>query len=118
MRRLPVLLLIGTLFLALWVSPLPSTLAANGITVVESKSSHMFAQQATFTLQATSKAKIAQVYLFFRATGDEQAESVNVTFEPAREINITYLHDLRLSPLPPFSTFNASAASTALRKRP
>ena len=78
--------------------------ATEGITVIESKVSHSFARQAVFTLQATSSAEINRVYLFFRAIGDEQTESVLVDVEPSREISINYVHDLRRSPLPPFAT--------------
>ncbi|MBE9508879.1 MAG: hypothetical protein IMY86_12635, partial [Chloroflexi bacterium] len=55
-------------------------------------------------LKATSDAEITQVYLFFRATGEERTEAVNVTIEPAREVNAIYAHDLRRFPLPPFAT--------------
>jgi len=102
MTRLPVLSLIASLVLALVL--LPAASAADGITVIESGASHSFAQQVAFTLQATSDAEITRVYLFFRAVGDERATSVNVPIEPAREINVNHMHDLRLSPLPPFAT--------------
>ena len=81
----------------------PATAAA-GITVVESRVSYSFAQQITFTLQATSEADITRVYLFFHATGDEQAESVTTAIEPGRQVNVNYVHELRRSPLPPFAT--------------
>ncbi len=80
---------------------------ASGIIVIESEASHSFAQQITFTLEAASDAEITQVYLFFRATGDERTETVDLTIEePRREITreITYVHDLRSFPLPPFAT--------------
>jgi len=89
--------------LALVFLPVLPIVAADGITVVESRANHSFAQQVTFTLQATSDAEITQVYLFFRAAGDERTESVNLTIEPAREISVNYVHELRLSPLPPFA---------------
>ena len=95
---------IASLILALVLLPAVSIAAAGGITVVESSASHNFAQQVTFTLRATSEAEITQVYLFFRATGDERAESVNVPIEPACEISVNYTHDLRFFPLPPFAT--------------
>jgi len=81
-----------------------TAIAAEGITVVESKVSHSFAQQITFTLWATSDTDITAVYLFFQATGDERAESVMVAIEPGREISTRYVHELRYSPLPPFAT--------------
>jgi len=42
--------------------------------VVESRAGYSFAQQVTFTLWATSDAEITQVYLFFRAMGDDLAQ--------------------------------------------
>ena len=81
-----------------------TAMAAEGITVLESRASHSFAQQVTFTLRATSEAEIIRVYLFFHATGEEQTESVLVAVEPDREISVNYVHELRPSPLPPFAT--------------
>ncbi len=81
------------------------TAVADGITIVESSVSYNFAQQVTFTLNATSDAEITQVYLFFRATGDEQTESIPVEIKPDRKDDtFSYMHDLRHSPLPPFAT--------------
>mgnify|MGYP001122199569 CR=1 FL=1 len=96
--------MIAGLVLALVLLPAASACAAGGITVVESRASYSFAQQVTFTLRATSDAEITQVYLFFRATGDERAESVSVPIEPAREISVNHVHDPRRFPLPPFAT--------------
>ena len=95
---------IASLVLALVFLPAASTAVADGITVVENKANYSYAQQVTFTLRATSDAKITQICLFFRATGDERAESVNVPTESARKISINHTHDLRRSPLPPFAT--------------
>jgi len=114
MMHLPVLPLITSLALVLEVLLAPSTgvgpcrtsTAAERITVVESTASHSFAQQVTFTLRATSDVDIAQVYLFFHATGDEQAESVSVAIEPSRDVSVNHVHQLRYSPLPPFATVN------------
>jgi hypothetical protein len=80
-----------------------TTIAAEGITVVESKASHSFAQQVTFTLQATSDVEITKVYLFFRATGEERAEAAVVAIEPGLEISARHVHELRRAPLPPFA---------------
>jgi len=103
----PILSLLVSLILALGLLPAPSAaITAEGITVVESRASHSFAQQITFTLRATSDVEITKVYLFFHATSDEQTESVVVDIKPAHEISISYVHDLRLSPLPPFATVN------------
>jgi hypothetical protein len=74
-----------------------------GITVVESRASHSFAQQITFTLQATSDAEIDRVYLSFRAINGERTETLPMDVEPAREIDVNYVHDLRGSSLPPFA---------------
>jgi len=104
MMRLPVLSLIASLVLVLGLLLTPSVATAEGITVVESRASHSFAQQVTFTLQATSDAEITHVYLFFRATGDEQARSMSVAIEQAREISVNHAHDLHRSPLLPFAT--------------
>jgi len=103
MTRLPVLLLIATLVPALGFLPASSAFAADGITVIESRATHSFAQQVTFTLQATSDTTISQVYLFFRAADSERAKSIDTAIEPAREVSVNYVHDLRRSPLPPFT---------------
>ncbi|MCP4538261.1 MAG: hypothetical protein GY832_14065 [Chloroflexi bacterium] len=79
---------------------------SNDITVIESSVDHDFAQQITFTLQASSDAEITQVYLFFRAEGDEHTKSVSVDFESGHDISVSHMHDLRRSPLPPFATIN------------
>jgi hypothetical protein len=81
-----------------------TTAAAEGITVVESKASHSFAQQVTFTLQAASDVEITKVYLFFRATGEERTEAAAVAIEPGLEIRARHVHELRRAPLPPFAT--------------
>ena len=104
MTRLLTRLLITIFVLILEFSLALPAVAADGIAVVESGAHHSFAQQVTFTLQAVSDAGISQVYLFFRATGDEMAQSVDVAIEPTHEISINYVHDLRRSPLPPFAT--------------
>jgi hypothetical protein len=80
-----------------------TAIAAQGITVVESKASYSFAQQVTFTLQATSNAEITKVYVFFRATGEERTEAAIVAVEPGLEINARHVHELRRAPLPPFA---------------
>jgi hypothetical protein len=108
----------ASLFLALWLlltpyvhggtfsfaqDTLPQDAASDGITIVNNTVRHSFAQQITFTLEATSDAEITQVYLFFQVRGGEHTWSESVDIEPAREINISYMHDLRRSPLPPFA---------------
>lgn len=92
------------LALSIYGEPCQVTAAAGGITVIENRAVYSFAQQVTFTLQATSDTEITRIYLFFRATGDERTESREIDIEPAREISVDYVHDLRLSPLPPFAT--------------
>jgi hypothetical protein len=76
---------------------------ADGITVVNTSAEHRFAQDLTFTLQARSEAEITQVYLFFQVEGSDQTASQAITFDPATEIDISYAHDLRRSPMPPFA---------------
>jgi hypothetical protein len=80
--------------------------AASGITVVESEAEHRFAQRITFRLEVASEAEITQVYLFFHAAGDEWTETVDLVEEPELDLTreITYVHNLRDSPLPPFAT--------------
>jgi len=101
-----------SLVLVAWLllsSPDPSwygfsqTVVADGITVLNTGAEHRFAQDLTFTLQATSEAEITKVYLFFQVEGGDQTESQVITFDPATEIDISYAHDLRRSPLPPFA---------------
>lgn len=78
---------------------------AGGIETLESTASYSFAQQLRFTLRASSEADITQVYLFFRAKGDQQTETAAITLErPSPEISLDYVHDLRRYPLPPFTT--------------
>ena len=96
------LLITSTLLLGLLLAPLPAA-ASGGITVVENKAESSFAQQITFTLRAASESEISSVYLFFRAIGDEQARSEAIDFEPGQEITVSYVHDLRRFPLPPFT---------------
>jgi hypothetical protein len=82
----------------------PTRASAAGIGVTENRVEHSFAQHVTFTLEATSDAEISQVYLFFRATYDEETEKTSIPLEePAREIRVTYTHDVRRYPLPPFA---------------
>ena len=111
MARLTVLLSITSLVLVPGALVAPSSWSgphqvalAEPITVVDSKASYSFAQQVTFTLRATSDAQITQVYLFFQATGDERARSVSVAIQPGGDITANHVHELRLSPLPPFAT--------------
>jgi hypothetical protein len=106
--RLPVL---AGLVLVAGILTAPSTcgglcqtaIAAQGITVVESRASYSFAQQVTFTLQATSNTEITKVYVFFRATGEERTEAASVAIEPGLEIDARHVHELRRAPLPPFA---------------
>jgi hypothetical protein len=79
---------------------------ADGITVLNTSAEHRFAQDLTFTLQARSEAEITEVYLFFQVEGSDQTESQAITFDSATEIDISYAHDLRRSPLQPFALVN------------
>ncbi len=83
---------------------IPGPVSASGISVTENSVEHSFAQRVTFTLEAASDAEISQVYLFFRATYDSETEKKKLTPEtPSREISLTYTHDVRHYPLPPFA---------------
>ncbi|MBN1815022.1 MAG: hypothetical protein JXA14_24520 [Anaerolineae bacterium] len=80
-------------------------IADDAVTVVENTANYSFAKQVTFTLEATIPAQVTKLYLFFTATGSERTESFEVPFRQEDEtLNASYLHDLRLSPLPPFDT--------------
>jgi hypothetical protein len=75
------------------------------VTVIENTASYSFAKQVTFTLEAITPTQVAKLYLFFAAAGDERTESFEVPFlQEDSTLSATYLHDLRLSPLPPFDT--------------
>jgi hypothetical protein len=81
--------------------PIPAS--AGGITVEANSVEHSFAQQVTFTLEASSDAEISQIYLFFQATDDE-TEKVKVSLEkPAREVSVRYVRDVETYPLPAFA---------------
>jgi len=95
--------IVASIILVLGLLLAPPIASAEGITVLESGAEHNFAQQITFTLRAASDAEITAVYLYFRATGDEQARSELLDIEPGLEISVSYAHDLRLFPLPPFA---------------
>lgn len=82
----------------------PPSLAADGITVTKSDISYNFAQQATFSVEATSSATITRVDLFFRAIGDVETENEPIPIEqPRSTVDLEYVLDLRRSPLPPFA---------------
>lgn len=100
----PVVWLVVSLILALTLLPALTSAAAQGISTVESQASYSFGQQVTFTLRASSDNEITQVYLFFQASGEERTQSMAVSIQPGHEIDATYVHELRRSPLPPFST--------------
>ena len=80
-------------------------IADDAITVIENNASYNFAQQITFTLEATSTVQVTKVYLFFATTGSDQTETQDIPFEQeGNTIHASYMHDLRLSPLAPFDT--------------
>lgn len=82
----------------------PLCVSANGISVTTNSIEYSFAQQVTFTLEATSDTEISQVHLFFRATYQEETEKKRVALErPSREIKVEHTHDLQRYPLPPFA---------------
>jgi hypothetical protein len=77
----------------------------DAVTVIENTISYSFAQQITFTLEATVPAQVTRLRLFFVASGGERTESFEVPFrQESDRLSANYLHDLRLSPLPPFDT--------------
>lgn len=76
-----------------------------GVIVVENTANYSFAKQITFLLEAATPAQVTKLYLFFVATGGERTDSFEVPFRQEDDtLSATYLHDLRLSPLPPFDT--------------
>lgn len=82
----------------------PQVVSTSGITVTRNSVEHSFAQQVTFKLEATSDADISEVYLFFRATSDEETEKKSIAISrPSPEISLEVTHDVRRYPLPPFS---------------
>jgi hypothetical protein len=82
----------------------PAAALASGISVTRNTVEHSFAQQVTFKLEATADAEISQVYLFFRATSDEETEKKRIALsKPSREVTLEVTHDLRRYPLPPFA---------------
>lgn len=100
---------IASLVLALSLLLAPAAtgtvIADDAITVIENSASYNFAQQITFTLEATSTVQVTRIYLVFATTSSGQAETQEVPFEQEGDtIRASYLHDLRLSPLSPFDT--------------
>jgi hypothetical protein len=80
-------------------------IADDAITVIENSASYNFAQQITFTLEATSTVQVTRIYLVFATTSGEQTETQEASFEQEGDtIRASYLHDLRLSPIAPFDT--------------
>ena len=85
------------------LAPVPAS--AGGITVVENSVEHSFGQQVAFTLEASSDAKISQIYLFFHATDDDETEKKEVSLEAhGRQVSVRHVHNARVYPLPPFAT--------------
>ena len=105
MRTARLHLVVVTVFaLAFAFLPVPTSAAGAGISVLTNRVEHSFAQQVTFTLEAASDAEISEVYLFFRATHDDETEKARVSVEePSRNIDVVYTHDVRHYPLPPFA---------------
>jgi hypothetical protein len=81
-----------------------SAATSETIAQVDSTVIYNFGQQAIFSVHASSDVTIERVYLFFRAVNDAEARSATMDIEPGREVEGSYLHDLHLSPLPPFAT--------------
>jgi len=94
-----------SLALVLLLAPANNAVADGNVTVITNTADYNFAQQITFSLEATTTTPITKVYLFFAATGDEHTESLDVPFKQEdNTLSAAYLYDLRLSPLPPFDT--------------
>jgi hypothetical protein len=82
-----------------------AVVADDAVAVIENTATYSFAKQVTFTLEATVTAQVTRVYLFFGAKGGQRTESFETPFQQEGDaLSITYLHDLRSSPLPPFDT--------------
>ena len=79
--------------------------AQDGIDVVTSRASHQFADQITFSLDATSPAEITQVHLYYwEDVREQQTQTVGLPTEPSTEIHVEFSHDLRQFPFMPFAT--------------
>jgi hypothetical protein len=74
------------------------------ITTVDSTVIYNFGQQVTFSVHVSSDVVIEQVHLFFRPVNEAEARSATLDIEPGHEVESDHVHDLRFSPLPPFST--------------
>jgi hypothetical protein len=81
-----------------------SAAPSEAITTVDSTVVYNFGQQVTFSVHVSSDVVIEQVHLFFRAVNEAEARPATMDIKPGREVDGTYLHDLRFSPLPPFAT--------------
>ncbi|HEY75661.1 MAG TPA: hypothetical protein G4O00_05705 [Thermoflexia bacterium] len=73
------------------------------ITVSYASVHYTFGQQATFELGASAPTTITAAYLYLQPQGTERVEVQPVPIEPGPTIHARYVHDLHLSPFPPFS---------------
>jgi hypothetical protein len=116
--------LVATVVLAACFILRPTRVRAADIDVVENSVDYNFAQQATFTLRAETDVEITRLYLFFRAQDDDDTEVVEIDLEePTSEVDVSYVYDLRHSPLPSFAEVTfwwrlEDGADTALRTAP
>jgi len=96
-----VVTLLASVFISLF---LPLCVSAGGIRVTENSVEYSFAQQVTFTLEASSDAEISEVYLFFRATSDQETEKRRISLEDrSGKISVAHVHDAEKYPLSPFA---------------
>jgi hypothetical protein len=81
-----------------------STALSEAETTVDSTVTYDFGQQITFSVHITSDVVVEQVHLFFRQVNETEARSATMDIEPGREVESSYQHDLRFSPMQPFAT--------------
>ncbi|HHS96809.1 MAG TPA: hypothetical protein ENK08_02765 [Chloroflexi bacterium] len=72
------------------------------ITVSHIAAHYTFGQQATFELEASAPATITAVYLYVQPEGTERVDVHPVPIDPGPTVRARYVHDLHLSPFPPF----------------
>lgn len=99
-----VLFVLTSVALSTWPAALAPDGHADGILVLQSSASHVFAREVTFSLQASSEFEITRIHLLFRSAGEERARLVAIEEQPSREIAIAYVYDVQQRPVAPFTT--------------